>query len=45
MSYPEAAIDYINICDPKTLEDIHIIQGAVVMALAVAGLCASGTTR
>lgn len=35
MSYPEAAIDYINICDPKTLEDVHIIQGAVVMALAV----------
>jgi len=34
MSYPEAAIDYINICDPKTLEDVHIIQGAVVMALA-----------
>lgn len=34
-AYPETAIDYINICDPQTLDNISIINGPVVMALAV----------
>ncbi|MFP4038965.1 MAG: pantoate--beta-alanine ligase [Desulfosudaceae bacterium] len=34
-SYPETAIDYISICHPDTLDDVEIITGPVVMALAV----------
>ncbi|MFO8085604.1 MAG: pantoate--beta-alanine ligase [Desulfobacterales bacterium] len=34
-SHPETQIDYISICDPETLEDIHIIDGPALMALAV----------
>jgi pantoate--beta-alanine ligase len=34
-SYPETRIDYITLCDPDTLEDVDIIKGPVVMALAV----------
>ncbi len=34
-SYPDTRIDYINICDPDTLEDVAVIKGPVVMALAV----------
>ena len=33
--FPETDIDYINIVDPDTLEDISVISGPVVMALAV----------
>jgi pantoate--beta-alanine ligase len=40
-SQPEASIDYVCICDPGTLEDIAIIHGPVLMALAVK----VGTTR
>lgn len=34
-SYPDTQIDYITICDPDTLEDVNVIKGPVVMALAV----------
>ncbi len=34
-SFPETQIDYITICDPDTLDDVDIIDGPVVMALAV----------
>jgi pantoate--beta-alanine ligase len=34
-SFPETRIDYINICDADTLEDVLIINSPVVMALAV----------
>jgi pantoate--beta-alanine ligase len=34
-AHPETRIDYIAICDPDTLEDIPVIEGPVVMALAV----------
>jgi len=40
-SHPETDIDYIKICDPDTLEDIAVIDRAVLMALAVK----VGTTR
>jgi pantoate--beta-alanine ligase len=40
-SSPDTAIDYINICDPETLEDIKIIEKPSLMALAVK----VGTTR
>lgn len=32
---PEAMIDYIVICDPKTLEDVPVVNGPVLMAMAV----------
>ena len=34
-SFPDTTIDYINICDPDTLEDMPIIDKPAVMALAV----------
>ena len=34
-SHPETEIDYINICDLETLDDIKIIDKPVLMALAV----------
>ena len=34
-SFPETRIDYINICDADTLDDVSVIDGPVVMALAV----------
>lgn len=34
-SCPGAVIDYINICDPDTLEDIKTIEKPALMALAV----------
>jgi pantoate--beta-alanine ligase len=34
-SYPEAAIDYVTICDPDTLEQIDTVDRAALMALAV----------
>jgi pantoate--beta-alanine ligase len=34
-SHPETSIDYIQICDPDTLDDVNIIDRAVLLALAV----------
>ncbi len=34
-SFPETQIDYVSICDPATLDDVEMIQGPCVMALAV----------
>jgi len=34
-SHPETKIDYINICDPETLNDMPIIDRPALMALAV----------
>lgn len=34
-SHPETQIDYVTICDPETLEEIHIINRPALMALAV----------
>jgi pantoate--beta-alanine ligase len=33
--YEKAEIDYINICSPRTLEDVDVIDGEVVLAMAV----------
>ncbi len=35
LSHPFTDIDYINICDPDTLEDISVIKGQSLLALAV----------
>jgi pantoate--beta-alanine ligase len=35
LSYPFTAIDYINICDPDTLEDINLLKKQSLLALAV----------
>lgn len=35
MKYPFTQIDYINICDPDTIEDIAIIKSNVLLAMAV----------
>jgi len=32
---PETTIDYITICDPQTLEDVSVVSGPVLMAMAV----------
>ena len=34
-SHSETAIDYIAICDPETLENVHTIGNPVLMAIAV----------
>ncbi len=34
-SHPETQIDYVTICDPETLEEIHVINRPALMALAV----------
>jgi pantoate--beta-alanine ligase len=34
-TFPGTEIDYINICNPDTLDDINVIKGPVLMALAV----------
>jgi len=34
-SFPETNIEYISFCNPKTLEDIEIIEYQVLLALAV----------
>jgi pantoate--beta-alanine ligase len=41
LSRPETEIDYVAICDPETLDDVAVIKGPVLMALAVR----VGTTR
>jgi pantoate--beta-alanine ligase len=35
LSHPFTEIDYINICDPISLEDVDRIEGKVLLALAV----------
>lgn len=35
LSYEDAQIDYINICNPDSLEDVETIEGSVLMAMAV----------
>ena len=35
LSFPFTSIDYINICDPETLEDIDILKDKSLLALAV----------
>jgi pantoate--beta-alanine ligase len=34
-TYKKTSVDYISICDPKTLEDIKIVEKQVLMAIAV----------
>ncbi len=34
-TYPETTLDYIAICDPQTLEDVPVVNGPALMALAV----------
>ncbi len=34
-AHPETTIDYIAICDPRTLDAVAVINGPVLMALAV----------
>jgi pantoate--beta-alanine ligase len=34
-SFPETQIDYVAICDPATLDNVDMIQGPCLMALAV----------
>jgi pantoate--beta-alanine ligase len=35
LGYPYTKIDYVNICDPKTMEDRDTIEGERLLALAV----------
>ena len=35
LSHPFTVIDYINLCDPVTLEDVETVKGEVLLALAV----------
>lgn len=34
-SYPEIEIDYIELCDPVTIDSVDVINGETLMALAV----------
>lgn len=34
-SHPHTRIDYVTLCDPETLEDVHVLEGPSLMALAV----------
>ena len=34
-SYPHTKIDYVAVCDPKTLENVNRVEGPTLMALAV----------
>lgn len=34
-SYPHTRVDYVNLCDPVTLEDIDAVEGEFLLALAV----------
>lgn len=34
-SHPHTRIDYVTLCDPETLEDVPVVQGPSLMALAV----------
>ena len=35
LSHPHTRIEYINVCDPETIEDVKTIEGEAVIALAV----------
>jgi pantoate--beta-alanine ligase len=35
LSHPFTEIDYVNVCDPMTLEDVDRIEGEAILALAV----------
>ena len=35
LSHPFTDIDYVNVCDPMTLEDVDRIEGEAIVALAV----------
>jgi pantoate--beta-alanine ligase len=35
LSHPFTVVDYINLCDPVTLEDVETVKGEVLLALAV----------
>ena len=35
LSHPFTDIDYVNVCDPMTLEDVDRIEGEAILALAV----------
>ncbi len=35
-AFPAITIDYISICDPVTLDDVAVIEGRALMAIAVA---------
>jgi pantoate--beta-alanine ligase len=35
LSHPHTAVDYINICDPHTMEDLETLQKEALLALAV----------
>ena len=35
LSHPQTEIDYIHFCDPVTLEDMDVLQGECLLALAV----------
>ena len=34
-SGPDMQVDYVSICDPESLEQVSVIQGKVLCALAV----------
>jgi len=34
-SHPHTRIDYVTLCDPETLEDVHVVERPSLMALAV----------
>ena len=34
-TFPETNIEYINFCDPKTLEDIKVIESEILLAMVV----------
>jgi pantoate--beta-alanine ligase len=35
LSHPFTEIEYVNVCDPMTLEDVDRIEGEAILALAV----------
>jgi len=35
LSHPHTQIDYVNLCDPVTMEDVETLEGEALLALAV----------
>jgi pantoate--beta-alanine ligase len=35
LSFPHTQIDYVNLCDPITMEDVETLEGETLLALAV----------
>ena len=35
LSHPHTQIDYVNLCDPVTMEDVETLEGETLLALAV----------